>query len=205
MPDWIANPKIEYVLLVAAVLFGARFAFKRYRSKAAKSAAETAESLLIAVVLVFLVIRPFLIQAFFIPSGSMIPTLLVRDHILVNKFVYRFQEPRYGDIIVFRAPPAASPDEKDFIKRLIGKEGDTIEIKEAAVYRNGKPLEEGYVAEPPVYEMAPITVPEDSFFVMGDNRNNSQDSHAWGALARDRVIGKAMVRFWPLNRLGLLH
>jgi len=205
--EWLANISIWYILGAVAVLLTARLILGKYKTSAAKSAAEIVESALIAIVLVFLIIRPFIVQAFFIPSGSMRPTLLEHDHILVNKFVYRFREPIYGEIVVFKAPPGASNDgqEKDFIKRLIGKPGDVIEVKDSAVYRNGKRLREPYIKEPPAYEMAPTKVPRGKLFVMGDNRNDSNDSHKWGPLDEKRVIGKAMVRFWPWNRVGLVH
>lgn len=204
MMEWLANLRVEYVIAAALVLLLARLILGRYKTPLAKAAAETAESALIAVVLVFLIIRPFIVQAFFIPSESMLPTLQVRDHILVNKFIYRFKEPAYGDVVVFRAPSSASGDgtEKDFIKRLIGREGDVIEVKNGAVYRNGERLQEPYVLQPPDYEMKPVKIPEGKVFVMGDNRANSNDSHAWGPLNSDRILGKAMIIFWPPNRIG---
>ena len=206
--EWLANIKIQYVLAAIVVLAAARLVLGKYKSRAAKSAAETVESALIAIVLVFLIIKPFVMQAFFIPSESMLPTLQVHDHILVNKFTYRFREPRYGDIIVFKCPPRASTDgeERDFIKRLVGKPGDVIEVKCGALYRNSKCVKEPYLNDSYIeYEMKPIKVPGDMLFVMGDNRNRSNDSHAWGPLDRDRVLGKAMVTFWPLDRMGLVH
>ena len=206
MSDWLANISLGYVIAAIVVLFIARLIFGRHEGTAAKSAAEISESALIAIVLVFLIIRPFIVQAFYIPSGSMRPTLLERDHILVNKFVYRIHEPREGDIVVFKSPPGASLDgqERDFIKRLIGLPGDTIEVKNGAVYRNGQRLNEPYILETPDYEMPPVKILPDKLFVMGDNRRNSNDSHAWGLLDRKRVIGAAMFRFWPLSRFGLI-
>jgi signal peptidase I len=301
----------------------------------ADSVSEFVESALIAIVLVFLVIRPFVVQAFYIPSGSMRMTLLEQDRILVNKFIFRLREPHRGEIVVFRAPPKASPDEKDFIKRVIGLPGDTIEVKpdtitvdgktaiqmlnsDAAdayssfrqesptglavrknenaeirsgvitlktpdgeitviasptgtvtedgerilvdgverarlqpgsrgreahqleqygaepgvegtvvlngvlpilivlkgsqldlvpghVVLNGQPQKEPYIAQPPRYEMSPYAVPAGHLFVMGDNRNDSNDSHAWGPLDVRRIVGKAMFIFWPPNRMGLVH
>jgi len=215
MRDWLANIRIEYVIVAVVVLFIARLVLGRYKTSAAKSAAEIVESALIAIVLVFLIIRPFVVQAFYIPSGSMLPTLDVNDQILVNKFTYRFSEPAYGDVIVFKSPPEASGDgqERDFIKRLIGKSGDVIKVEDGAVYRKGngsrefRRLNEPYLMDPGgiYYEMDPVRVPQGRLFVMGDNRNDSNDSHAWGPLDRDRVIGKAMFRFWPLNRVGIVR
>jgi signal peptidase I len=293
------------------------------------------ESALIAIVLVFLVIRPFVVQAFYIPSGSMRLTLLEQDRILVNKFIFRIRTPQQGEIVVFRAPPRASPDEKDFIKRVIGLPGDRVEVNPDTVTIDGRPaiqlinadaadayssfrqerphglvveknsepekrqnqlllstpdgqvpviasatgnvtytgesvrvdgleravlpsvnlareahqfsdwggdpsvegtivmngeepilvvlkgshldvrpghvlvngqtLKEPYIAQAPRYEMSPYTVPPGNLFVMGDNRNDSNDSHAWGPLELDRVVGKAMFIFWPPTRIGLVR
>ena len=219
--DWLANIRLWQVVVIAAVLFAVRMILKPYKSPRAKSALETVDSALIAVVLVFLVIRPFLVQTFFIPSGSMLPTLELKDRILVDKLSYRFGHPETGDIIVFKAPPKASPQEPDFIKRLVGLPGDVLEVRDGSLYRNGKRLNEPYLDEPEIWYqdkekqagmpiivnggMLPFRVPKGMFFVMGDNRNNSHDSHAWGALDRNRVIGKAMLRFWPPKRMGLIH
>lgn len=215
MREWLANISIWYILIAVAVLFVARLVLIRSKAPTAKSAAEVVESALIAIVLVFLVIRPFVVQAFWIPSGSMLPTLQINDQILVNKFIYRFHEPDHGDIIVFKSPPGISPDgkEKDFIKRLMGKPGDVIKVEEGAAYRKEKGskefkrLKEPYLMDPDgiYYQMDPVTVPDGMYFVMGDNRNDSNDSHAWGPLDKNRVIGKAMVRFWPLTRMGVVH
>lgn len=211
--EWLANMPIEYVLAIIIALFAIRLILKRFTSPAAKSSAEMAESALMAVALVYLLIRPFIVQAFFIPSGSMRPTLEERDHILVNKFLYRFTEPKRGDIVVFKCPPEADPHEVDYIKRLVGLPGDVIEVKEGVVYRKtpgmaeGEPWKEPYLLEPGDmdYYMPPVTVEKGRFFVMGDNRNNSNDSHKWGQLDRNRVLGKAMVTFWPIDRAGVLH
>lgn len=206
--EWLANIKIQYVIAAVVILFAARMVLGKYKSRAAKSAAETVESALIAIVLVFLIIKPFIVQAFYIPSTSMLPTLRKQDHILVNKFIYRFREPRYGDIIVFKCPPEASTDgeEKDFIKRLVGRSDDVLEVKAGSLYRNGSRVKEPYLNELQIdYEMEPLKVPEGMLFVMGDNRNCSNDSHAWGPLNRDRVLGKATVTFWPLHRMGVVH
>jgi len=222
--DWLANISFWQVVGLSAVLFGVRMYLKQFKSDRAKSATETVDSALIAVVLVFLVIRPFLIQTFFIPSGSMIPTLLEKDRILVNKISYRFGEPKIGDIVVFKAPPEASPQdgkERDFIKRLVGLPGDTLEVKDGALWRNGKRLNESYLNEKEILyfdshdqpglpivldgNMLPFKVPKGTYFMMGDNRNNSHDSHAWGPLDQRRVIGRAMVRFWPPKRVGLIR
>jgi signal peptidase I len=205
--EWLANMPMEYVVATIVVLFVIRIVLGRYKSPIAKSSAEMAESALMAIALVFLLIRPFIVQAFFIPSGSMRPTLLERDHILVNKFIYRFTEPKRGDIVVFKCPEEADPRQVDYIKRLMGLPGDVIEVKEGLVYRNGKALREPFLLEPGDirYDMPPVKVRPGKFFVMGDNRNDSNDSHRWGQLDRNRVLGKAMVTFWPIGRAGILH
>jgi signal peptidase I len=178
---------------------------------------ELLDSGLIAFILVFLVIRPFVVQAFYIPSESMMPTLAPHDRILVNKFVYRLNDPRRGDIIVFDAPPEAlpTPPNKDNVKRLIGLPGDLVEVKSGdGVYINGKWLEEAPDVALPTYDWPedkagrfasePYRIPEGYYFVLGDNRPYSNDSHSWGVLEAKRVLGKAVVVFWPLTRIRLL-
>jgi len=158
-------------------------------------------------------IRTFVAEARYIPSKSMVPTLLVNDRLIVDKVSYHFKDPQRGDIIVFTPPDEASivctgpqaPQQhsKDaYIKRIIGLPGDTVEVKQGQVFINGNALKEGYVAEVPDYQYGPRIVPQGSYLVLGDNRNNSCDSHYWGFVPRDNIIGRAIVRFWPLNRLG---
>jgi signal peptidase I len=181
---------------------------------------ELLDSGLIAFALVFLLIRPFIVQAFYIPSESMVPTLRKNDRILVNKFSYRLSSPRRGEVVVFDAPPQANPQHRrdEFIKRLIGLPGDRIQIKaDEGVWVNGHLLAEGYLAEVPNYNWPedelglpraePYVVPPGYFFVLGDNRNNSNDSHRWSdpALPRRNVVGRAMVIFWPPHRIGLVR
>jgi signal peptidase I len=126
----IANMNWVSIILVMAILFGVWFALRKNNNKHIKSFAETCNSLAVALGLVFLVIRPFIIQAFYIPSESMIPTLLVNDQIMANKFIYRFIEPKFKDVVIFKAPPEASEDkvERDFVKRVIGVPGDVVKI-----------------------------------------------------------------------------
>ncbi|HOK53413.1 MAG TPA: signal peptidase I, partial [Armatimonadota bacterium] len=313
------------VVIVIIVLIGLRFALLRLDSAFAKSAAETAESLALAMGLVFLVIRPFFVQAFYIPTQSMEPTLMghnygyerIHDHILVNKSVYRIREPRHGDIVVFKAPPEAlgisadlssdeMPKQMDYIKRVVAVEGDKlyikpgylivdgdmydrvrliqqvaqyesippekiriryksdgvyinglratdeqlanymgrvnpkIEVNPGYVVRNGVKLDEPYIAEDPdlpypwngtidffdsdrgnmVKEFFQdaindgklhlkqdkdgqeyVEVGKDYVFVMGDNRNHSSDSRFWGPVHEDRIQGRALFVFWPINRI----
>lgn len=169
---------------------------------------ELCDSLLIAFALVFFLIKPFVVAAFYIPSGSMRPTLLERDRVLVNKFVYRLSQPRRQDIIVFKAPREATmgDQQKDFIKRLIGLPGERIEVRSYdGVYINGVKLNEPYIGplQTPDYDYGPAEVPPGHYFVMGDNRRDSNDSHRWGFLDRHNVLGRAMVIFWPPQRIAL--
>ena len=163
---------------------------------------EMITTILLALVLA-LVIRAFVVEARVIPSGSMLPTIEEGDRVMVNKIVYHMREPKRGEIIVFEAPIIMGDTRDDFIKRVIGLPGETVEVKEGKVFINGTALEEDYIAEVPDYVFGPVKVPEDGLFVMGDNRNSSYDSHLWGKWLRlDKVKGEAFIRYWPLDRLG---
>ena len=157
-------------------------------------------------------IRTFAAAAYFIPSGSMEPTLQIDDRLMVDKVSYHFKNPQRGDIIVFWPPnstiAACGLSQKSadpWIKRVIGLPGEKIEVKEGRVYVNQRPMPENYIAGKPQYLWGPTVVPPDSYLVLGDNRNNSCDGHYWGFLKRDRIIGQATIRFWPFNRLGILN
>ena len=144
----------------------------------------------------------FVIQPFVIPTASMVPTIQIGDRVLALKFVYYQNGPQRGDIVVFKAPPTSGINAV-LIKRTIGLPNENIKIvKDKGVYINGKLLDEKYVNEIPAYDMPELKLGTDEYFMMGDNRNNSADSHIWGPLQKKNVIGKAVVRFWPLNRLG---
>lgn len=149
-------------------------------------------------------IRHFVAEARYIPSGSMLPTLEINDRLIIDKLRYRFTDPQRGDIVVFSPTDALEKQNfKDaFIKRVIGLPGDKVEVKGGRVYINYKPIREDYIDDDPQYQYGPVEVPDDHYLVLGDNRNNSYDSHYWGFVPRDRIIGRAVVRFWPLNRLG---
>jgi len=149
-------------------------------------------------------IRTFVAEARYIPSGSMLPTLQINDRLIIDKVSYHFTQPERGDIVVFQPTEELRQQNfKDaFIKRIIGLPGDTIEVKDDTVFVNGEALSENYLQDYPDYEWGPQTVPEDQYLVLGDNRNNSYDSHYWGFVPRENIIGRAVVRFWPLNRLG---
>lgn len=161
---------------------------------------EYGKSILSALILAMFIIT-FVMQAFFIPSESMRPTLEIRDRILVNKLIYRFRDPKRQEIIVFRYP--VQPKRK-FIKRVIGVGGDNVEIIKGQVLINGKPLEEDYILSKGYSNYGPVIVPKDNYFVLGDNRNNSEDSRFWGFVPRENVIGQAFVIFWPFDRIQWL-
>lgn len=317
----LAGMSVVNVLIISAILIIIRVVLKGNEHPFWKQVAEFSESLAFAFLLVFLLIRPFFIQSFFIPSASMRPTLLEKDHLIANKFVYFFKDPRFNDVIIFKAPmeatkqnpnvkPYTPPANKtqrfwdvisngdtrlDFIKRVIGEPGDEIRItpgyietavsmeypdgiimhneisrrlevfaaagkdgyvkiksdgvyidnvkldenkvKEALyvrpnekfilhpgeVYRNGKKLNEPFIAEdaglpfPMKSQIADkpdwiikkdgvywAKIPKDKYLVMGDNRNDSYDARFWGFLDRDSIKGKAMFTFWPLNRIKII-
>ncbi|WP_008317497.1 signal peptidase I [Leptolyngbya sp. PCC 6406] len=150
-------------------------------------------------------IRTLVAEARYIPSGSMEPTLEINDRLVIEKISYRFNPPVRGDIVVFWPPESLFPAgaRRDaFIKRIIGLPGDTVEIRDGTVFVNGDALEENYIKAEPDYIWGPETVPVDQYLVLGDNRNSSYDSHAWGFVPRDNIIGRAVVRFWPPNRVG---
>lgn len=181
--------------------------------KAKSTFREYAEALIVALALAMF-IRTFFVQAFKIPSGSMLPTLQIGDHLLVNKLLYgvrvpivgtrflSFFEPERGDIIVFVYP---EDRDKDFIKRIVGVPGDVIEIRQKQLYRNGKPVDrtsEPYAqytkgVEPGVRDnFGPVTVPEGHVYVMGDNRDHSFDSRFWGFVPYEDIKGKAFIIYW---------
>ncbi|KAB0666605.1 signal peptidase I [Oryzomonas japonica] len=179
---------------------------------------EYAESIIIALLLA-LVIRTYLVQAFKIPSGSMEDTLAIGDHLLVNKFIYgtklpfsdkrllTLRDPRRGDVIVFEYPEDPS---KDFIKRVIGTPGDVVEGKDKKVFVNGKPYENPHEVHKekdvvpkemnPRDTFGPVTVPPNSYFMMGDNRDRSYDSRFWGFVSRDKIKGLAFIKYWSWDK-----
>ena len=159
-------------------------------------------------VILALGIRTFVAEARWIPSESMVPTLKVYDKLIVDKLSYHFTDPQRGDIVVFSPTDNImrdNPNLKDaFIKRVIGLPGEKVEVKGGRVYINDQPLRENYIEALPQYKYGPATVPPNSYLVLGDNRNNSYDSHFWGFVPHDNIIGRAIVRFWPPNRVGEL-
>ena len=178
---------------------------------------EYGEALFVALILA-LVIRTFVVQAFKIPSESMVKTLLVGDHLLASKFsygvkipfthsyIYKGSDPAKGDIIIFEYPNDPSVD---YIKRIVGTPGDTIEVRNKQLFRNGEPVKESFIrfTEPdriqPVRDnCGPVTVPADKYFVMGDNRDNSMDSRFWGFVDRSAIRAKAWRIYWSWGGLG---
>jgi signal peptidase I len=166
---------------------------------------ENIQILVLALGLAFL-IRTFVAEPRYIPSESMLPTLEIGDRLIVEKLSYYSHPPLRGDIVVFAPPPQLQEQgyqgDQAFIKRVIGLPGDTIAVQDGRVFVNQQLLTEAYVAEPPNYLMPPMVVPPNRLFMMGDNRNNSNDSHIWGFLPRENIVGHACFRFWPLERFG---
>jgi signal peptidase I len=193
---------------------------KRSEPPRAKSVVREYGEALVVALLLALFIRSFVVQAFKIPSGSMIPTLLIGDHILVNKFIYGVHlpilgteilpvaKPRQGDVVVFIYP---QDEDKDFIKRVVGTEGDAIEVRDKRLYVNGEPTADPYARfveggdghyVSPRDNFGPFKVPPGYVFVMGDNRDRSYDSRFWGPVALDKVKGKAFLIYWSWEGAG---
>lgn len=162
--------------------------------------------ILFVALILALLIRLFVAEPRFIPSDSMVPTLEIGDRLVVEKVSYRFHPPQTGDIVVFDPPPQLQTlgfaKDQAFIKRIIGQPGQIVQVKDGKVSVNNTPLIEPYIAAPPDYQMPPVQVPQGEFFVMGDNRPNSNDSHVWGFLPEQNIIGHAWFRFYPFNRVG---
>lgn len=184
-----------------------------------------------------LLLKTFLVQAFYIPSSSMEPTLEVGDRVLVNKLAYAFREPERGEVVVFtdhdeggaQEEPGstnplrwladslgsglglAHPGDRDFIKRIIGLPGETVEMRDGVVHVDGDPVPEltsdegGYLSTPDMFDFGPVDVPADAYFMMGDNRPNSADSRSTlGTIEREDIVGRAFVIIWPVTRMDTL-
>ena len=165
---------------------------------------EYAVILLVAFVVVFGVLRPFVVKSFWIPSESMVPTLEVGDRIFVNRFVYRFTEPERRDVVVFDS--IAEDDDQTLIKRVVGVAGDEIQVQSGVLYVNGEEQEEPYLndADQSRGFFGPTVVPEGHIFVMGDNRGNSADSRVFGPLPLENLKGEAFMRFWPVSKISIV-
>ncbi|SHF02080.1 signal peptidase I . Serine peptidase. MEROPS family S26A [Caldanaerobius fijiensis DSM 17918] len=146
-------------------------------------------------------IRTYIFELVDVPTGSMLDTIQLNDKFIVNKFIYRFEPIKRGDIVVFKYPDNPSVN---YVKRVIGVGGDVIDIKDGKLYINGELKYEPYIREPMVGNFGPYKVPKDHFFVMGDNRNDSSDSRYWvhKYVSREAIIGKVVFRILPLNRIG---
>ena len=181
-------------------------------------------------VLIAIVLRAFVAQAFRIPSASMEPQLLIGDRVVVSRLAYDLHPPRRGDIVVFDCPPAAGcadrrddalpvravktvaealllrqPEVEEFIKRVIALPGETVEARHGHVFVNGRRLVEPYLPDGTITaEFAPVTVDADHLWVMGDNRGNSADSRVFGQIEQDTIVGRAIARVWPLTRIAFL-
>lgn len=203
------------------------------RERPARSFLAELPVLVIVAVVLALLLKTFLVQAFYIPSASMVPTLEIGDRVLVNKVVYDVREPRRGEVVVFREEGdiaavdtrsvlerardfvasglGAPASERDFIKRIIGLPGETVEMRDDVVYIDGQPLSEeltvdgGYLNDRGPGDYGPTTVPEGSYFMMGDFRTNSSDSrYSLGTIEREDLIGRAFVVIWPFTRADTL-
>lgn len=163
--------------------------------------------LIVAALVIALVIKTFLFQAFYIPSESMVPTLKVGDRVLVNKLSYDLHDVHRGDIVVFKAPPEARSDGiDDLVKRVVGLPGDTVEAREnGKVYVNGRRLDESYLPKGTLTtNLPPTKIPAGHLFMMGDNRDASRDSRYFGPIKESSIIGRVFVRIWPPGSIGLM-
>jgi len=182
---------------------------------------ETVETVIIALILAIF-IRATVAEARYIPSESMVPTLLVQDRLVVEKISNYTGKPKRGEILVFYPPFGGNDQNENFlsttltwlgftkkvayIKRVVGLPGETVEVKQGTVFIDGKPLDEAaYIKEKPAYDMPAVKLTDDELFMFGDNRNNSMDSHVWGPLPIKNVIGHAVLRFWPPTRIGTIN
>lgn len=157
---------------------------------------------LLWIMIPLVIINLFFFQNFWIPSGSMEPTLECGDIIIVNKCSYWKKEATRGDVTVFVYPKDVS---KCYIKRVIGLPGEKVEIKNSTVYIDEQAISESYVKEKEFDDYGPVQVPDGHYFVLGDNRNNSEDSRYWGFLAKKYLVGKAVFRYWPIGRIAIIR
>ncbi|MDD5092062.1 MAG: signal peptidase I [Candidatus Wallbacteria bacterium] len=148
-----------------------------------------------------LILNAFVVQAYYVPSGSMENTLLIGDRLFGNKLAFVTEPPARGDIVIFISPV----DGNYWVKRLIGLPGETISAEKGKVYINSEPLDEPYLKEYMFGSVSRRQIPENSYFVMGDNRNNSSDCRFWGYLPAKNLRGKALLRYWPLSRMCMLN
>lgn len=175
-------------------------------SKSTKRNLRDVAIILIVAIVFGVIIRAFVFQSFYIPTGSMIPTLPIGDRVLVNKLAYDFHPVHRGDIIVFRTPPddRSNPAIKDLVKRVVGLPGDTVSSAHGKLYINGKPLSEPYLPKGTVTNGVPKTkIPPGELWVMGDNRQNSEDSRYFGPISEKLIVGRVFLRYWPLSNFKI--
>ncbi len=156
---------------------------------------------ILVIATIILLLAQATVPGFDVHGSSMEPNLYPGQRLLISKVVYKFHEPERGDVIVFSNPK--NPDEAPYIKRIVGLPGETIEIKDGVVYINGLGLDEPYTKDPPNYTFHQYIIPADNYFVLGDNRNNSADSHEGWTVSRQDIIGKAWLLTWPPSEWGL--
>ncbi|OGC30693.1 signal peptidase I [candidate division WOR-1 bacterium RIFOXYB2_FULL_48_7] len=171
-----------------------------------------AETIVVALVLA-LIIRAFFLQVFWIPSPSMVPTLEIGDRVVADKITYHFRQPQRQEVVIFREvkPPelpallqANKIEKRDLIKRLVALPGDKLQIIEGEIFVNGRQQIEKHPMNKDDADYGPIIIPEDAYFVMGDNRGESYDSRYWGFLPKKNLIGRALFVIWPLNKFGII-
>ncbi len=164
-------------------------------------------SVIIAIALAS-IIRNFVIGLYRVPSGSMIPTLNINNYLMGSIIAYKISEPERGDVVIFKYPISERPHQKTvrYVKRLVGMPGDKVCIKDNQLLINDQALEEPYIAESTMMpDFGPIVVPEGQYFMMGDNRNHSNDSRYWGFVDRKYIIAKGMLVYWPFNQCRVIH
>jgi signal peptidase I len=169
-------------------------------SRAKSTLREFVETLVLTV-LIYVLVRTFLFENYRVVGHSMVPTLEDNQYLAVNKLAYRLHEPQRGDIIVFRDPRS---DDRKLIKRVIGLPGEVVEIDGGQVFIDGQLLDEPYIEVPGLYAYPAMPLPAEQYFVLGDNRNNSSDSHSWGPLPRNLIVGKAWISYWPPQLWGVI-
>jgi signal peptidase I len=169
-------------------------------SQARSALREIVETILFTL-LIYVLVRTFLFENYRVVGRSMEPTLENDQFLVVNKLDYRLHTPQRGDIIVFRDPRA---DDRKLIKRIVGLPGEVIQIANGQVSVDGLPLEEPYIRSPGRYTEGQTSIPPGQYFVLGDNRNNSSDSHNWGTLSADKIVGKAWLSYWPPSMWGII-
>jgi len=161
-------------------------------------------SVIFILAIVIILVQQFIFPYYVVKEYCMEPNFQEGQRIVINKLAYVFHEPERGDVIILHPPPPYSSKATPFIKRIIAQPGDTVEIKNGAVYVNDVKLDEPYIKEPPSYTFHRYKIPEDNYFVLGDNRNNASDSHAGWTLPHQNIIGKAWLSIWPPDKWGLV-